>query len=58
MLMRFSTSNFMSFGYQTDENGKVIPTAIEQAKLYCEDTKRLVHELGTSVGRLLEEIKS
>ncbi len=31
---------------------------IEQAKLYCEDTKRLVHELGTSVGRLLEEIKS
>ena len=36
----------------------LIPTAIEQAKLYCEDTKRLVHELGTSVGRLLEEIKS
>ncbi len=26
MLMRFSISNFMSFGHQTDENGKVIPT--------------------------------
>lgn len=26
MLMRFSTSNFMSFGYKTNEEGEVIPT--------------------------------
>ena len=26
MLMRFSISNFMSFGYKTDKEGKVLPT--------------------------------
>lgn len=26
MLMRFSVSNYMSFGYKTDSNGEVIPT--------------------------------
>lgn len=26
MLMRFSISNFMSFGYHTNENGKLVPT--------------------------------
>ena len=26
MLMRFSISNFMSFGYKEDTNGNVIPT--------------------------------
>ena len=26
MLMRFSVSNYLSFGYNTNENGDVIPT--------------------------------
>lgn len=35
----------------------LVDTAIEQAKLYCEDAKKLVYELGTSVGALVEEMK-
>lgn len=31
-------------------------TAINQAKIYCEDSRKLVSELGTSVGRLIEEM--
>lgn len=34
-----------------------IDTAIEQAKLYCEDSRGLVDKLGTSVGKLIEEMK-
>ena len=35
----------------------LIDNAIEQAKLYCEDSRKLVDELGTSVGRLIEEMR-
>lgn len=35
----------------------LVNTAMKQAKMYCEDSKKLVDELGTSVGRLIEEIK-
>ncbi len=31
--------------------------AIMQAKAYCEDSRKLVDELGTSVGKLMEEIR-
>lgn len=34
-----------------------VNTAVEQAKLYCEDTRKLVDELGTSVGKLIEEMR-
>lgn len=35
----------------------LIDTAIEQAKLYDEDPRKLTYALGTSVGRLMEEIR-
>ena len=35
----------------------LIDTAIEQATLFCEDSQQLVNELGTSVGRLIEEMR-
>ena len=35
----------------------LVDTAIEQAKLFCADSQQLVDELGTSVGRLIEEMK-
>ncbi len=34
-----------------------IDIAVEQAKLYCEDSSKLVNELGTSVGKLIEEMR-
>ncbi|MCI9342493.1 MAG: RloB domain-containing protein [Lachnospiraceae bacterium] len=30
--------------------------AVEQAKLFCESSRGLIDELGTSVGRLIEEM--
>lgn len=36
----------------------LVDNAIEQAKLYCEDSRDLVNELGTSVGKLIEEMRS
>lgn len=36
----------------------LVDNAIEQAKLYCEDSRNLVDELGTSVGRLIESMRS
>lgn len=35
-----------------------IDTALKQASLYCEEPRELVYALGTSVGRLIEEMKS
>lgn len=35
----------------------LIDTAIVQAKLYCEDSRSLAVELGTSVGKLIEEMR-
>mgnify|MGYP002423501414 CR=1 FL=1 len=35
----------------------LIDTAVKQAKTYCEDSYKIVNELGTSVGRLIEEMK-
>lgn len=35
----------------------LIDDAIEQAKYYCEEPKKLVDELGTSVGKLMEEMR-
>ena len=35
----------------------LIETAIEQAKIYCEEPRKLVNELGTSVGKLIEEMR-
>ncbi len=35
-----------------------VDLAIEQAKGYCEDPKKLAVELGTSVGKLMEEMRS
>lgn len=35
-----------------------VDMAVEQAKIYCEDSERLVNELGTAVGRLIQEMKS
>lgn len=35
----------------------LIDIAIEQSKLYCEDSRKLLDELGTSVGRLIEEMR-
>lgn len=34
-----------------------VDIAIEQAKLYCEDSQKLINELGTSVGKLIEEMR-
>lgn len=35
-----------------------VDLAIEQAKGYCEESKRLMFELGTSMGRLIEKMRS
>lgn len=35
----------------------LIDDAVEQAKLYCENSKKIVNELGTSVGKLIEEMR-
>lgn len=35
-----------------------IDIAIKQAKLYCEDSQKLVDELGTCVGKLIEEMRA
>lgn len=34
-----------------------VPLAIEQAKLFCQEPELLAHELGSSVGKLLEKMK-
>lgn len=34
-----------------------IEMAVSQAKLYCEDVKRLAEELGTAMGSLIEEMR-
>lgn len=36
----------------------LIDTAVEQANLYCEDVRRLVNELGTSMGRLIRDMRA
>ncbi|MCI8616096.1 MAG: RloB domain-containing protein [Lachnospiraceae bacterium] len=35
----------------------LVDTATRQAKAYCEEPKKIINELGTSVGRLIEEMK-
>ena len=35
----------------------LVNTAVEQAKMYSEDSGKLINELGTSVGRLIEEMR-
>lgn len=35
-----------------------VDLAVEQAKAYCEDTKKLVYELGTAVGLLIRDMRS
>ncbi|MDE5933407.1 MAG: RloB family protein, partial [Lachnospiraceae bacterium] len=35
----------------------LVDNAIGQAKMYCEDSKDLINELGTSVGKLIEEMR-
>lgn len=35
----------------------LVDNAIEQAKIYCEDSRKLINELGTSVGKLMEEMR-
>ena len=35
-----------------------IDLAVEQAKLFCEEPDLLIKEIGTSVGRLIEEIRT
>lgn len=35
-----------------------IDLAVEQAKLFCEESDLLINEIGTSVGRLIEEIRT
>lgn len=37
---------------------RLIDTAVEQAELYCEDSARLMEELGTAMGKLIEEMRS
>ena len=50
-------------GYTKGSNLKLerflpyVDTAVEQAKLYCENERKLVDGLGTSVGRLIEEMR-
>lgn len=36
----------------------LIDMAVEQAKQYCEDSRLLMEELGTSVGQLIEEMRA
>lgn len=35
----------------------LVDVAVEQAKFFCEDSEHLINELGTSVGRLIEEMR-
>lgn len=35
-----------------------VDLAVEQAKVYCEDSKEIVHELGTAVGLLIQDMRS
>ena len=35
----------------------LVDTATRQAKAYCEEPKKIITELGTSAGRLIEEMK-
>ncbi len=37
---------------------RLIDTAVEQAELYCEDSAKLMEELGTAMGKLIEEMRS
>ena len=36
----------------------LVDVAVEQAKNFCEDSEYLMNELGTSVGRLIEEMRN
>lgn len=36
----------------------LVDTAVKQAGLYCEDSRRLVNELGTSVGKLIAQMRA
>ena len=35
-----------------------IDVAVEQAKLFCEQPQELQHNIGTAMGKLIEEIKA
>lgn len=36
----------------------LVDTAVEQAKIYCEEPEKLADELGTAVGKLMEKMRS